>query len=313
MWEADDYPVGIPLAGLAPVLESFEEHWGDGSSLTAFVPDYIRAHPEQLPLLAAYERQSASPGGARGILQLLEEIDVRAVLPTINVPTLVVHATRDPMIPFGQGRYIAERVTGAKLVEHDSGDHIFLDEPDVEVLIDAIEEFVTGAKPMRVATVDRVLATVLFTDIVDSTARASDLGDAKWKQLLDQHDRITSDLVERHRGRVVKTTGDGVFATFDGPARAVQCGIATREAVRPLGLDIRAGVHTGECELRGDDIGGIAVHIGARVAGLAEPGEVVVSRTVRDLVAGSGLRFEDRGEHTLKGVPDSWQVYAAAT
>jgi class 3 adenylate cyclase len=306
-------PDGVGDDAVTPLLVHMEEHWGDGTSLRSYVPAYAAAHPEMLSFLAQYERQSASPGAARDILKLAAQIDVRPILASIDVPALVVHTTGDPMIPIADGRYLAEHIPGSRMRELPFADHILLEESELEVLLDEIEEFVTGTRPVHDLTPDRILATVLFTDIVESTARAADLGDAKWKQTLDRHDEITSKLVERHRGRVVKTTGDGVLATFDGPARAVQCGLAAREAVRPLGIDIRAGVHTGECEQRGDDLGGIAVHIGSRVAGLAEPGEVLVSRTVKDLVAGSGLHFEDRGEHTLKGVPDRWQVYAAAS
>jgi class 3 adenylate cyclase/pimeloyl-ACP methyl ester carboxylesterase len=312
MFESPDYECGLPLALLDPILDGFEDHWGDGSSLTAFVPNYIKNHPDRVESLAAYERQSASPGAVKEILGLLRDIDVRAVLPTITVPTLVVHATRDPMIPVTLGRYVAERIPHAQLVELPFLDHVFFEPAESEVSLDAIEEFITGSRPIHDAAPDRILSTVLFTDIVDSTARASELGDRRWREILDRHDDVCREHVARFRGREVKQTGDGFLAAFDGPARAVQCGLAVSDAIRPLGVEIRAGVHTGECEQRGEDLGGIAVHIGARVAGLAGPGEVLVSRTVKDLVAGSGLRFDDRGEHTLKGVPDAWQLYAAA-
>jgi class 3 adenylate cyclase len=244
------------------------------------------------------------------LLGLLREIDVRPVLPAITVPTLVVHATRDPMIPVAMGRYMAERIPGARMFEVPSRDHVFFDEDELGTVLDAVEEFVTGQKP-ALPDADRILSTILFTDIVDSTARAGELGDRRWRDVLDRHDEVCREHVARYRGREVKQTGDGFLAAFDGPARAVQCGLAVREAIRTLGVEVRAGVHTGECEQRGDDLGGIAVHIGARVAGIAAPSEVLVTRTVKDLVAGSGLTFDDRGEHTLKGVPEPWQLYAA--
>jgi class 3 adenylate cyclase len=311
MFEAPDYELGIPLALLDPLLDGFEDRWGDGSSLTAFVPNYIKHHPEQVEALAAYERQSASPGAVKEILGLLRDIDVRAVLPTITVPALVVHATRDPMIPVTLGRYIAERIPHARLLELPFLDHVFFEPSESEVVHDTIEEFVTGVRPSHDVDHDRILATVLFTDIVGSTERASALGDRRWREILDRHDDVCREQVAQFRGREIKQTGDGFLASFDGPARAVQCGLAVSEAIRPLGVEVRAGVHTGECEQRGDDLGGIAVHIGARVASLAGPSEVLVTRTVKDLVAGSGLRFDDRGEHNLKGVPDAWQLYAA--
>lgn len=312
MFEAPDYECGIPIELFDALLDGFEGRWGDGSSLTAFVPNYVAAHPEVVPMLARVERQSASPGAVREILGLLPEIDVRPVLPSVAVPTLIVHATHDPMIPVSMGHYMAERIPGAQLFEPPFRDHIFFEESEAEAVLDAIEEFVTGHKPTHAPDPDRILATVLFTDIVESTARASALGDRRWREVLDRHDDLCREHVARFRGREVKQTGDGFLASFDGPARAVQCGLAVSEAIRPLGVEVRAGVHTGECEQRGDDLGGIAVHIGARVASLAGPSEVFVTRTVKDLVAGSGLRFDDRGEHALKGVPDAWQLYAAA-
>jgi class 3 adenylate cyclase len=207
----------------------------------------------------------------------------------------------------GNARYAAEHIPGARLLEQPGEDHLpWLG--DTEGVLDAIEEFVTGSR--HHVDEDRILAAVLFTDIVDSTRRAADAGDRRWRELLDTHDEISVSEVERFRGRRVKTTGDGMLALFDGPARGVRCAEAVRDAVAELGIEIRAGLHVGECELRGDDVGGLAVHIGARVAGLAEPGEILVSRTVRDLAAGSGLRFAERGEHELKGIPDRWPLYA---
>jgi class 3 adenylate cyclase len=234
------------------------------------------------------------------------EIDVRHVLPTIRVPTLCLHRSGDRDVNIEEGRYIASRIPGARFVELPGSDHA-ISAGDVDALADEIEEFLTGVRP--IPEPDRVLATVLFTDIVGSTERAVKLGDRRWSELLEGHDAIVRRQLERYRGREVDTTGDGFFATFDGPARAVRCATSIRDSVGALGLEIRAGVHTGECELDGDKVRGVAVHTGARVSALAQPGEVLVSGTVRDLVSGSGLAFEDRGEHALKGV-GTRQIYA---
>jgi class 3 adenylate cyclase len=222
----------------------------------------------------------------------------------------VIHRTDERVVPVSNARYVAEHVPSSRLLEQPGDDHLpWLG--DVEGVLDEIEEFVTGSR--HHVDEDRILATVLFTDIVDSTQRAAEAGDRRWRELLDAHDEIGVREVERFRGRRVKTTGDGMLAVFDGPARGVHCAEGVRDSVVDLGLQIRAGLHVGECELRGDDLGGLAVHIGARVAGLAGPGEILVSRTVRDLVAGSGLRFAERGEHELRGVPDSWPLYAVVS
>jgi len=236
------------------------------------------------------------------------EIDVRAVLPTIRVPTLVLHRSDDAAVPIGMGRYLGERISGAKFVELPGVDHIvFLGNTDV--LVDEIEEFLTGMR--RGVEVDRVLATVMFTDIVDSTRRASDLGDRRWRDLLNDHHALVREEIARHRGREIDTAGDGFLASFDGPALGIRAACAITAAVRRrLGLEVRAGIHTGECEVIGPKLSGVAVHIGARVAALAGPGEVLVSQTVKDLVAGSDLRFEARGSHALKGVPGEWHLYA---
>jgi len=235
------------------------------------------------------------------------KLDMRSVLPAIRAPTLVLHREADRLVHLDHGRYLAEHIARARLIVLPGTDFFFFTENGDEI-VDHIEEFITGAPPVREP--DRALATVLFTDFVSSTPKLADVGDKKWRQLLDQHDHIVERELERHRGRKVDSTGDGILATFDGPARAVRCAQAIIEAVRPLGIEVRAGLHTGEVELRGDDIGGIAVHIGQRVSALAGPGEVLVSRTVTDLVAGSGLEFGERGEHELKGVPGRWAIYA---
>jgi class 3 adenylate cyclase len=234
------------------------------------------------------------------------ESDVRAILPTIRVPTLVAHFADDPT--FMAGRYIADHVPGAVFVEIAGSDDYWWAADNAATVLDEIEEFLTGVRPEPVA--DRVLSTVLFTDIVSSTVRANELGDRRWHDLLDHHDRAVRRQLDRFHGREVKTTGDGFLATFDGPARAVECACAIRDAIGQLGLDVRIGVHTGEVEVRGDDIGGIGVHIAARVAERAEPKAVWVSRTVTDLVVGSDLNFTDRGDHSLKGVPGTWRLFA---
>jgi class 3 adenylate cyclase len=238
--------------------------------------------------------------------QMVIEIDVRHLLPAIRVPTLVVYRTADIGHAAGS-RYLGAHIPGAKVVEL-PGNTYFPYLGDQDAILDEIEEFLTGVRP--VPTPDRCLATVLFTDIVSSTERAAAFGDDAWMRTLDRHDALVAREVERHRGREINTTGDGMLATFDGPARAVRCAQAICEEMRSLGIEVRAGLHTGEIEVRGADIGGIAVHIGQRVSALAGPGEVLVSSTVKDLVAGSGITFADRGPHVLKGVPEQWRVFA---
>jgi class 3 adenylate cyclase len=241
------------------------------------------------------------------IVQMSFEIDVRHVLPTIRVPTLVLHRTGDRVISVEEGRLIARSIPGAKYVELPGEDHApFVG--DADLLVDEIEEFLTGTRAG--VELDRVLATVLFTDIVGSTEQAAELGDARWRERLDSYYRHVREEVSRFRGREIGTAGDGFFATFDGPARAIRCACRIREAMPRLGLRVRAGLHTGECELIGDDVGGIAVHLGARVAQCAGAGDVLVSTTVKDLVAGSGLSFKDRGVQVLKGIPGEWQLYS---
>ena len=258
--------------------------------------------------LERYLRRAASPGAAAALLRMNSYIDVREVLTTIRVPALVLHRTGDRDVNVAEGRYLASKIPGAKFVELAGADH-WISAGDTEAIADEIEEFLTGTRP--VPEPDRVLATVLFTDIVGSTKRAAELGDRRWRDLLGAHDAAVRRELERFRGREVDTAGDGFLATFDGPARAVRCAISAGEALRELRVEIRAGIHTGECELDGPKIRGIAVHTGARIASLAEPGEVLISHTVKDLVAGSGLEFEDRGVHELKGVPGKWRLYAA--
>jgi class 3 adenylate cyclase len=256
---------------------------------------------------ADYLRMSASPGAALALTRMNGAIDVRPTLATIHVPTLIVHRTGDLSLPVEGARYLAERIEGATLVELPGADHLpFVGDQDE--ILDEIQEFLTGVRGGF--EVDRVLATVLFTDIVGSTKHAVQLGDREWRELLDSHHLLVRRELARWRGNEVDTAGDGFLATFDGPARAIRCACAVRSEVRRLGIEIRAGLHTGECEIHGNSIAGIAVHIGARVSALAGPGEVLVSSTVRDLVAGSGIEFDERGEHELKGVPGPWRLYS---
>jgi class 3 adenylate cyclase len=302
---SDDYPWAPTPAEREAAAREIEAGWGK-IDLAYYAPS--RIGDERFgDRLATYFRRGASPGAAAALLRMNSSIDVRDVLPTIHVPTLVMHETGDHDVHVEEGRWIASRIPGAKYVELDGDDHMFWAQ-HADVVADEIEEFLTGVRP--VVEPERVLSTVLLTDIVGSTEKAVALGDRRWKALLESHDAVAGREIERHRGRQVKMTGDGVLATFDGPARAVRCATAIREEVGSAGLDIRAGVHTGECESRGDDVAGIAVHTVARVAGLAGPGEVLVTSTVKDLTSGSGLEFEDRGPHNLKGIPGEWRVYA---
>ena len=299
-----DYPWGFAPDQVEPLLELAERTWGEGTfSGRLLAPSQL---PERLPFFARLEREGASPGAVMAVIRMVAEIDVRGVLPLIALPTLIVHRDADAIAPIEGARYTAAQIPGARLVEL-AGEHSPL-VGDTDAILDEIEEFVSGRRHEHAP--DRVLATVMFTDIVDSTARAAELGDRRWTELLEGHYQLIRRQLPRFGGQEVKTIGDGFLATFDGPARGVRCALATIAATGELGLTLRAGLHTGECERRGADIGGIAVHIGARVSSLAGAGEVLVSRTVKDLVAGSGLRFEDRGSHTLKGVPDDWQLFA---
>jgi len=303
-----DYPWAQTPDERAAEIEAMEREWGVDAGAAKLAPS--AAHDEGFSRrLATYFRRSASPGAAAAIMRMNTQIDIREVLPTIGVPTLVLHRTHDRDSRIEEGRWIADRIPGARFIELPGEDHLpWVGDPDT--LLDAVEEFLTGSPP--VGTVDRVLATVLFVDIVGSTQRAMELGDQRWKGLLEAFFSSVRHELARHRGREVHSTGDGLLAMFDGPARAVRCAFAIRAAVGGLGLGVRAGVHTGEVELGREDIQGIAVHIGARVAALAGDGEVWTSSIVRDLVAGSGLVFADRGIHPLKGVPDRWRLFSVA-
>ncbi len=284
--------------------------WGTGETQHIVNPD-MPWNEEIRAGWARMERLAASPATRALMMPLMTEVDVRAVLPTIRVPTLVVHHAEDAIIPPAKGRYIAEHIPDAKYVELPGRNWYHSVEPGWRASFQEIAEFLTGHQA-EVAD-DRVLATVLFTDIVDSTRRAAEIGDRNWHALLDAHDAVVRAQLARFRGREVNTSGDGFLAMFDGPQRAIRCAMAIRDAVQALGIEVRAGLHTGECEVRGDDIGGIAVHIGARVSALAGPNDVLVSSTLRDLVIGSGLEFDDRGAHELKGVPGEWHLFAVAS
>jgi class 3 adenylate cyclase len=307
---ADDYPWANPVEALVESgLELIGPHWGEGAVLDVVAPS--QAHnPAARAFFGRMERATTSPGMLASLVQMFLEIDVRDVIPSVHVPTLVLHRTRDRLVNVRNGRWLAENLPNAKLVELDGDDHYPWAEGRSEI-IGEIQEFLTGVRPEP--ELDRVLATVLFTDIVDSTKTASEMGDARWRDTLESHQRVVREALSRHGGREIKTTGDGFLATFDGPARAIRCARQMVESLAAIGVRIRAGLHTGECEVMGDDIGGVAVHIAARVSAKAEGGEVLVSRTVKDLVAGSGIEFADRGEHELKGVPDSWQLLAVAS
>ena len=280
------------------------ENWGDGGSLDVFAPSITSDLYKRF--YATFARAAASPRMARALIEAAIAIDVTDVLGAVRVPTLVLHVEGDKAVSVEAGRLLAARIPDARMVEYPGIDHAFwVSDPDL--MSDDIEQFVTGS--VSHAEPDRVLATVLFTDIVGSTEVAARMGDTAWRQVLERHDALISERVEAYGGRVVKNIGDGALASFDGPARAVRCGEELCSAAPDFGIQIRAGVHTGECEAIGDDLGGLAVHIGARVGALAGPGEVLVSGTVKDLVVGSGMQFADHGEHELKGVPGSWRVY----
>jgi class 3 adenylate cyclase len=305
--QGDDQAFGYPLDGAESYAVFFESNWGTGAVLSLFFPGAAE-EPGLLEQMARYERNSASPNAMGEIIRLLAEIDVRPILPTISIPTLVVHRAGDPIVPVQCGQDLAVRIPRARYVELAGDDHVPSGGPGLDDFAD-IQEFLTGRRSEPEP--DRLLATVVFTDIVGSTSRAVELGDARWRELLDRHDTMMRGHLARFRGREIKATGDGFFATFDGPARAVGCALAACKDARSLGLILRAGVHTGECEQRHGDLSGVAVHVGARICSLAQPNEVLASRTVTDLVVGSGLTFDDRGEHELKGVPGPWMLFAA--
>jgi class 3 adenylate cyclase len=305
---SQDYPCGIRSDDAEALFNAIASDWGKGIAFEALVASQSN-NEAMRNWWARYQRMAASPGAAVTLLRRAFDTDARAVLPAITVSTLILHKTGDPFTGPEHGRYLAEHIFEAKYVELPGIDHLFFAE-NSDPLVAEIQEFLTGTR--EVAEPERVLATILFTDIVGSTAKAAELGDAAWRDLLQRHHTIIRRQLASFRGRELKILGDGFLASFDGPARAIRCACAITAAMREVGLEIRIGLHTGECEVLDSDVGGIAVHTGARVASMASSGEVLVSSTVRDLVAGSGLRFEERGTHQLKGVPGEWKLFAVA-
>jgi class 3 adenylate cyclase len=300
-----DYPWAPTPEERARDYEEIEATWGHDIDFDLYAPS-TADDPAFREWYVRYCRRSASPQAALALLKMNTQADIRDVLPVVRVPALIMNRSGDRDVNVDEGRYLAERIPGARFVELPGDDHVMV-VGETEPMLDEIEVFLTGVR--RGPEPDRVLATVLFTDIVGSTEKAASIGDHAWSQLVGRHHAAVRTELDRYRGREVDTAGDGFLATFDGPARAVRCAMATAGAVQTLGLQIRAGVHTGEVEMTGDDVRGLAVHIGARVAALARPSEVLVSNTVKDLTAGSGLVFEDAGERELKGVPDRWHLY----
>lgn len=306
---APDYPFGWKDEQWDQFLTNIERNWGtpQGISIATWAPS-LADNPNAAERLASYFRAAASPGAATAIMKMNREIDVRHILPAIRTPTMILHRVGDRVSEIGHAHYMAQHIPDAKLVELPGSDHTFWIDGGRDLLAH-IEQFLTGKQPAYQP--ERLLATVLFVDIVSSTDRAAQLGDKSWRNLLQEFYLKVREVLQQYRGQEINTSGDGFLAAFDGPARAIRCADAIRAAVRSLGLEVRCGLHTGECERVGNDLAGIAVHIGARVAGLADPGEVLVSQTVRDLVAGSGLAFEARGVHVLKGVPSEWRLFRA--
>lgn len=304
---APDYPWASPADALLESSMEMAPYLLEGAALEIMAPS-IADDPQARQAFARYQRYATTPSMLQQNFLMFLDIDVRSILPSVEVPTLVLHRRGDMAVNRRAAEWMAGQIPGAKYVELPGSDHL-LYVGDSDRVIDEVEEFLTGSR--RAVEIDRVLATVMFTDIVDSTQRASTMGDRAWRDLLDaQNDALRHELT-RFRGHEIKTLGDGMLATFDGPARAIRCALAITEAVRPLGIEVRVGLHTGEVELVGDDdVAGIAVHIAARVGAKATAGEVLVSGTVKDLVAGSGIGFADRGEHVLKGIPDEWRLFA---
>jgi class 3 adenylate cyclase len=305
---ADDYPMGMAPEAVNGLVETYRAVWGTLDLVPMAFPSRV-GDREFAQWLAKLLRASATPRSAAAqIRYIIENLDARGALPLIQAPTLVLHSKDNVIFSIEEGRYLADHIDGAKFAELPGGDIFVATSPTA---VEEIGEFLTGERPP--VEVDRILTTLLFTDIVGSTERGASLGDQAWRSLLDAHDRTVRDHLRRFRGREINTTGDGFLASFDGPARAIRCALAIAEATRALGIDLHLGLHTGECEVRGDDLGGMAVHIAARVGAVATPGEVLVSSTVKDLVVGSRIDFVDRGGHELKGVPGSWRLYRAVS
>ena len=304
---APDYPDGVSLESLEAMRERLVGRWGDPVLLKTFAPSFA-SDPDVQAWWGRMLRAGTSPSGADQLLRSWAELDVRAVLPTVTAPTLVLHRASDRLTPPAWGRYLADHIPGARYIELPGDDHLFaLGGDDI---LDEVQEFVTGER--RAREPDRILATILFCDIVESTRLVAELGDRRWRSVIESHDAAVAREVRRFRGQLIKTVGDGALAAFDGAARAIECARAIRAAVQGLGLRVRVGLHSGECDVIGADLGGLAVHIGARVGARADAGEILVSGTVKDLVVGSGIAFEDRGAAELKGVPGEWRLYAVA-
>jgi class 3 adenylate cyclase len=291
------------------ILES-AKLWGTGAFVAGIFPKQA-TNQDTAGQFAKFERLSSTPGSFKALSLLNLQIDIRSILPTIRVPALVLHRATDAMIPVQLGQDLASRIPDAKYIEYPDGEHLYFT-GNVEALHGDIEEFITGHRESHSVDLERILATVLFTDIVDSTRSAAEMGDQAWRRLLDSHDQLAKQMIAKHRGIFVKSTGDGILATFDGPGRGVRCALAFGTASKQIGLPLRAGLHTGEIEMRGRDIGGIAVHAAARVMAKSLSSEVLVSRVVTDLVAGAGLKFSERGSHDLKGLPGRWDLFAAS-
>ena len=305
---AEDYPAGVPAEAANAVLDQVSETWGSGR-MSALLGPSVASAPGMTEWYGRLERFAASPGTALARMRAILELDVREVLPLVTAPTLVIQNLGDVYVRAGHGRYLAEHIRDATLLERDSADHWPVPDPD---LLAAIEEFITGTRVAE-AEVDRILTTVLFIDVVGSTEHVSELGDRRWQTLLDHFVAVVQRELLTHRGVLIERAGDGILATFDGPARAIRCAWGIRDSLRRSGLEVRSGLHTGEVTQRNSDVAGLAVHIGARVSAAAAPGEVLVTRTVRDLVAGSGIEFADRGLYALKGVEDPWELYATSS
>jgi pimeloyl-ACP methyl ester carboxylesterase len=308
MMASPDYPSGVPIPAIDRWAELMRQDWGGPIAVQLWAPS-MDGDPDFANWWGRLLRQGTSPAGAIALVDLYRELDVRGVLSSISAPTLILHRSDDKIVRVSQARYLAEHIRGARYVELPGIDHLVW-VGDQDAILAEIEEFLIGShlgpEP------ERALATVLFTDIVGSTERAAELGDRRWREVLERHDAIVRHQLQVHRGREVKTMGDGFLATFDGPARAIRCAAAVRDELATIGVEIRVGIHTGEVELVGDDVSGMAVNIGARIGALADTGELLVSSTVRELVVGSGLEFDDRGPHTLKGAPGEWRLFAVA-
>jgi|SRR5688572_13313754 pimeloyl-ACP methyl ester carboxylesterase len=304
-----DYEFGVDPDDVAGLIQLMREDWGGPVGVHLWAPSLAEDEAFR-DWWARFLRSGTSPRGAMELLTLYEEIDVRHALPAIEAPTLVLHRDGDLLVPHMHGEYLAEHIPGARYVELSGADHLPFTE-DADALLDEVEEFVVGTRSSREP--ERRLATVLFTDIVGSTDRAAAVGDRRWRDVTELHDDVVRKALTRHRGQEIKTMGDGFFASFDGPARAIRCAQQIVAEAERIGVQVRAGVHTGECDVVGNDLAGLAVNIGARVGAMADGGEVLVSQTVKDLVVGSGIEFEDRGTHTLKGVPGEWRLYASQT